>query len=497
MSAEFDVLVIGAGFGGLGCALSLAELGARVCLCEMLKYPGGCASTFAKGGFRFDAGATLVSGLGEEQLFGRWLARYAPETQLDWMDPVIELRSQPLRLEVGRSRQRLVDTLASLPGAPASRVREFFAAQKAVADALWPLLDEPTLLPPFSFGSVPRHAARIADYARVLPHIGRTLSSSMRRYGVDEFLPLRLYVDALCQITVQCGAGEAEAGIALSAMDYVFRGTAHVHGGVGVLAEALLGGARRMGAEVRMTNRVSRLRYDPRRGYTATTRAGGIRARAVVSNLLPSALARLFEEPSLHAAAQERQAAIDDAWGAAMLYAVASEPLGAPLAAHHLQLIDDERAPLAEGNHVFVSISGQGEAGRAPAGKRTITASTHVPLAVLRRKRQEQGVGRYIAEVQARMQRTLRRRAPEWADAIESSWTASPRTFERFVGRPEGAVGGARRTAGLANYRAMGPVELRPNLWLVGDTVFPGQSALATAVGGTRTAIAIANRLRG
>src|SRR5512147_1424469 len=75
MSPEFDVVVIGAGFGGLGCALTLGELGARVCLCEMLKYPGGCASTFSKGGFRFDAGATLLSGLGEEQLFGRWLAK--------------------------------------------------------------------------------------------------------------------------------------------------------------------------------------------------------------------------------------------------------------------------------------------------------------------------------------------------------------------------------------------------------------------------------------
>jgi phytoene dehydrogenase-like protein len=63
-TSTFDVLVIGAGFGVLGAALSLAEQGARVCLCESLGYPGGCASTFQRGGFRFDAGATLLSGLG-------------------------------------------------------------------------------------------------------------------------------------------------------------------------------------------------------------------------------------------------------------------------------------------------------------------------------------------------------------------------------------------------------------------------------------------------
>jgi glycine/D-amino acid oxidase-like deaminating enzyme len=33
-SGTFDALIIGAGFGGLGAALSLSERGARVCLCE-------------------------------------------------------------------------------------------------------------------------------------------------------------------------------------------------------------------------------------------------------------------------------------------------------------------------------------------------------------------------------------------------------------------------------------------------------------------------------
>ena len=38
--------------------------------------------------------------------------------------------------------------------------------------------------------------------------------------------PLRIYLDALCQITVQCGLAEAEAPLALAAMDakdYVHR----------------------------------------------------------------------------------------------------------------------------------------------------------------------------------------------------------------------------------------------------------------------------------
>lgn len=444
MSSAFDVVVVGAGFGGLGAALTLGELGLRVCLCETLKYPGGCASTFSKAGFRFDAGATLLSGLGQNQVFGRWLARYAPSSRVDWTENVIELRSAPLDLRIGRSRERLVEALAALPGAPERGIRQFFAAQKRAADALWPLLDDPTLLPPFTLATLLRHASRLGEYARVLPWMGRPLLSAMKACGVADFAPLRLYVDALCQITVQCSAAEAEAPIAFSAMDYVFRGTAHVHGGVGAMAEALLAGARRVGVDVRMTNRVGRLRHDPRGGWLVSARGGEIRARAVVANLLPSALERLIGHASLPEAARARQAAVDGAWGAAMLYAVAKAPLGVSPSAHHLQLVDDERASLCEGNHVFVSMSSADETERAPPGQRTITASTHVSLAALRSAPGAEESGRYMGEVQARMRRTLEKRAPEWAGAIECSWTASPRTFERFVGRPSG---GRRATA--------------------------------------------------
>jgi len=86
------------------------------------------------------------------------------------------------------------------------------------------------------------------------------------------------------------------------------------------------------------------------------------------------------------------------------------------------------------------------------------------------------------------MKHTFRALAPEWASGVEHMITASPRTFARFVGRPSGAVGGLPRRAGLANYAGIGPSEVLDRIWLVGDSVFPGQSALATAIGGVRTA---------
>lgn len=490
-AAAFDVLVVGAGFGGLGTALALAEQGARVCLCETLRYAGGCASTFERGGLRFDSGATLVSGLAPGQLFGSWLARYSRETTVDWIDPLIDLRAPGLRLSVGRDRARNIEQFCALPGAPENGIRAFFAKQKATADVLWSLFDDPTLLPPFGLSNLARHVPRILGYAPLATLLGRSLASVLDSYGLAEFAPLRLYLDALCQITVQCSAEVAEAPFALAAMDYYYRGTGHVRGGVGSLATALLSGATQAGVEVRLSTRVTGLRRNGDATWTATTRRGDVHARAVVANLVPSALLAILDRascPSRTARRLETDAAkLEDAWGAAMLYATAAAPDGTTDDAHHLQLIGDARLPLEEGNHLFVSASSAAEIERAPAGRRTLTMSTHVPLAKLR----SGDPASYVERVQRTMRQTLEARAPEWSAGIDRVMPASPRTFERFVGRPLGAVGGLPRRVGLSNYAEMGPREIVDRLWMVGDSVFPGQSALATALGGVRTAAAI------
>lgn len=490
------MLVIGSGFGGLGAALTLAEKGARVCLCETLRYPGGCASTFERGGFRFDAGATLVSGLGEDQLFGKWLARYSPTTEIEWIDPLVELRAPGFDLHLHRDRDRIVRQLCAMPHAPAASIRAFFDEQRRVAAILWKLFDDPTLLPPFSLRSLLTHARGALRYATLTPLLGRSLRSVIESFeGLATFEPLTLYVDALCQITVQCSAADAEATFALAAMDYYYRGTAHVRGGVGSLAHALLQGVKTMGADVRMSTRVTGLRRDHDGSWIASTRRGEVHARSIVANLVPGALERMLD-PTLRLssgaeALRARARPIDDAWGAAMLYVVARTPESARDEAHHLQLVLDDQKPLAEGNHLFVSASSASETERAPAGHRALTISTHIPLTKLRGSEasaEPGAAGRYVAEAQAAMRRTLEARAPEWSRNIVREMTASPRTFERFVGRPHGAVGGLPRKVGLASYAGIGPQEVLDRVWLVGDSVFPGQSALATAIGGVRTA---------
>lgn len=483
---DVDVVVIGAGFGGLAAALAAAQQGARVALFEALKYPGGCASTFTRGGLQFESGATLFSGLGAGQLFDRWRQKFNMDVHFDMLDVPIEFRTPDLTLPVSSDRDTLIRSLCALPGAPVERLRAFFAEQHRVAEALWPILEDPRRLPPLSWSGLGWHAGRAWRYLPLLRVVGRPLADVLRRHGLLSWTPLTSYLDAISQITVQASAREAEAPFAMASMDYCFRGTGHVRGGIGQLAWGMLRAVEGLGAAVHLSSRVKALRRDGS-AWIVEARKQTVRAPVVLSNLLPQATQGLIAQPYPVLAALSEQVA--SGWGAAMLYlTVRSEAAGGD-APHHLELVADPSAPFVEGNHVFCSISGAEETTRAPAGLRTVTVSTHVPLPTLRALGPAER-GDYIARVQQAMRETIRARAPELWDGVASEMTASPRTWDRFTRRPEGLVGGIPRRSGWHNYQGLIPRPVAPSLFLVGDSVFPGQSTLATALGGVRTATA-------
>jgi phytoene dehydrogenase-like protein len=365
-------------------------------------------------------------------------------------------------------------------------VHAFFDHQRRLADALWRLFDDPEMLPPFSASSVLRHTRRLPEYLPLARWLGRPLDALVRHHGLRDFAPLRHYLDAVCQITVQTSSREAELAFAVGAMDYYFRGTGHLRGGIGTLARAMTRAIEELGGEVRFADRVEGLeRRDGQ--WRARTRTADVRSRQVVANLLPQTVNRLLSGSTTSTARLDRLAGrVEGGWGAAMLYLVLDAD-AAPAPAHHLQLVADEERPFLRGNHVFCSIGARDEPGRAPAGQRTATVSTHVPMAELLH-RDRDGRAAFIAETQETMRRTLTLRAPELAAGIVHEWPASPRTFERFTGRDRGFVGGIPRRVGLHNYGDLGPRSVEDGLWLVGDSVFPGQSVLSVSLGGVRLA---------
>jgi phytoene dehydrogenase-like protein len=496
LGVDYDVAVIGLGWGGLGATLTLAEQGRSVIAFETLNYAGGCASTFRRFGHVFESGATLFSGFGPKGLFRQWIDKHALDVTFDPLTPIVTFQTPNFTLAITSDRTQLVRDLGNLAPNQRDGIEAFFSEQEQVASCTWSLLDDPSLLPPFDWHNLQAHLRASHTYMHnLLPLLGRTIESLLRKHRVYDCAPLRTYLDGVCQITIQTPALEAEAIFALSSMDYFFRGTGHVRGGIGTFAKAIAERARTLGADLCMPDAVLGIdRSDG--GFRIRSRKHEVRARKLIANVLPQAYAALrggLQSTRLSSLTER----VEQSWGAAMLYLVLPEDIMTELgsapsigrndeSAHHFELVADEASALIEGNHVFVSISEPHRSG-TETRVRTATLSTH-----LRARRANGPAGAtYVAAVQAAMRATCNQHLPALLGSAKREFTASPRTFERFTGRPMGMVGGPPRSVGLFNYAQLGPCEVESGAYLVGDSIFPGQSTLATALGGVRTAVAV------
>ena len=123
---------------------------------------------------------------------------------------------------------------------------------------------------------------------------------------------------------------------------------------------------------------------------------------------------------------------------------------------------------------------------RSPIGKRAITLSTHTNLdswwELYGNDRSAYDARKQV--FMGRMLDAVEEVLPDIRSGAEVILPGTPVTFQRFTRRAWGWVGGFPQTS---LFRLWGP-RLAPRMWMVGDSIFPGQSTTAVALGGMRVA---------
>lgn len=486
MTTSQRVVVIGAGIGGLVAAAALAKAGLDVVVLEAHVDPGGCASTFLHQGYRFDAGATLAGGFDA----GGAMARVAAATGVtDWpVKPVdaaisVHLPGQQPILRWGDVRRWGEHEAAFGAGS-----HRFWQWQERAADALWALALQSPPFPPQSLSEVTALAR--TGLSRLRPDL---MLDALRPAAVHlrgHSAALRLFVDGQLLIAAQTTAARANALYAAAALDLPRRGVVEVQGGMGALADALVTAIRAHGGNVHFRHEVTQVTPAADGGWVAHTKRGAIFSADQILFNLPPWNSRALLRDAAPAALIRRTAQPVNGWGAFVLYLgveARAFPLDGPL--HH-QVLRGE--PLGEGNSVFISISPAHDASRAPVGKRALTLSTHTTLDPWWHLF-EHNRPAYDARKDAYTERLLQAAEsifPSLRGAVSLLMPGTPVTFERFTRRTRGWVGGFPQTSLL---RGWGP-RLGPRLWMVGDSIFPGQSVAAVALGGLRVAEAVYQR---
>lgn len=497
---EVDVVVIGAGVGGLSCAGLLARTGRKVVVCESHTVAGGVAHAFKRGGYEFDSGPSLLSGvssplspnplrhvlnaLGEDcewVTYPGW-RMVTPDGDFDFRvgdqeswEAVILGYGGSAAVEEWRRLLRLAVPLGeAAKGVPAAALRGDIGA--------------------------------VATMGRFLPKLPNILLNGLRFQAPFEDLIrdaevrspfLRHWLDYICFVLQALPATtHPTAPVAYMLSDMHTEGAVldYPSGGMGELINALVRGVERAGGELRYGAHVEEILLGADGVAKGLALRGGRRIlarEAVVSNASAWDTAKLLPAGPLGRQRLEKPPATTGSFMHLHLGLRASAlPKDLPL---HFSVVRDWSAPIDEaGNVVIISIPSAVNPALAPAGRHCL----HAYLAATEPFAPWEGLVRGSAEYEAKKQERAqplwdaveRALGPGMQEAAELVLVGSPLTHARFARRHRGTYGPLMPASAGMLPGPRTPVE---RLLCCGDSTFPGIGLPAAAASGCSAAAAL------
>jgi C-3',4' desaturase CrtD len=490
--AALDLIVVGAGMGGLATASLAARSGLRVALLEAHSKLGGCAGYFSRGAFTFDAGATALMGLGRGEPIGDLLQSLGVEFEAT-RTPAYRVHLPDRTLDIGpdsRAFEAACDD--RFPDHQSAR-RRFWRLQEAVGSTLFEVASKVPRLPIRTLGDV-AHDLKILGPGGLFAAStwALTVLDVLKFFGLDRDVPFRSLVAMLLQDTAQAGPETVPFANAAACLQAYRMGMSRPKGGMKALAEGIGQAFADHGGDLRTSTLVDSVEPIESGGFVVKTRRRHrLVARQVAFNLPLDLAARLLARP-ITGRLRSKERKSRAAWSAFTAYlaidrrAVADD---SPLFHQVLQAYD---RPIHDGNNVLISLSTPDDEGYGPADVRVATMSTHTRPDDWTNLDADAYEARK-ADYSGRFLKALGQALPDAPANLIHAEFASPRSFARYTRRTLGAVGGAPVSRSNSTFLAVDADVLGRGLWVVGDSVFPGQGTMATVL----SAIRVVERITG
>ena len=491
-----DVIVIGAGVGGLAAAVGLAARGARVTLLEQNGNVGGKLNVWEQDGFTFDTGPHVLTMLWAlEEVFASADRRLEDVLDLVRLDTVCRYHFEGGdTLDAPADPEKAAHAIAEFAPSDEAGFGRFLAYARRVSEAT----TEPFLRQ--DFGAQVRGVPTAAQWGQLSEFLAlkpwRTLRDVVRAHFGDPRLRQVFELYALYS-----GSHPARAsGIFATVADVQWReGTFYVRGGLYHLAEALREAAESLGVVIRTGTAAAEVIVKNHRACGVATEQGErLFADAVVCNAdCLSALTSLIPAEARRAWTRERVEKIEPSTSAFLLL------LGIrgtyPQLAHHNSFLarDGEaefadifdHARPAEDPTIGVACQSVTDPSKAPPGCTNLFVMTNPPAL---------GGGfdwrveasHYRDLVLSKLERMgltgLRERI-----LVEQMWT--PLDLEQRYAAHRGAIYGLSSNGWRQGF--LRPPQISPDvrgLYFVGGSTHPGGGVPLCALSGTNVARRIA-----
>ncbi len=474
-----QVVVVGAGVGGLAVAARLAVRGFAVTVLEQSGSTGGKLATLRAGGFAFDTGPSLLTlPAVYRDLFLKTGGPLEESVDLQPVDPGFTYRFAD-------------GTTVTVPGVDPARAAAAFGAAlggtaerdwRAVierAGRMWRLTREPVLASPLAGWRTLLDLARSVDDVRTIAPW-----DSLRDLGRDLVADPRLR-QVLDRYATYTGSDPRRAPAVLATIPYLEQtfGAWHLGGGLGTLAEALTARCADRGVVIRTGCAVAGI--DVRAGRVCgVTLADGERldadivvadadARTVYGSLVADARAR-------RPARRLRRSRASSA-GFVLLLAVRGRTPGL---AHHnvwfpadydaeFDALRDRAGRLVEDPAIYACVPDDPR--MRPAGDEAWSILVNAP----RHGRASPGAIDWDAPGRAdryadHLLDVLAARGTDLRGRIRWRQTRTPADLERSAFAPGGAIYGGASDGARAAFRRPANATPIPGLYLVGGSAHPG-----------------------